>query len=246
MRGEKRLSDFWTQTWSSTLGTVTGIVLTFGTTACLQRCERQQTERTAALMVIHNIDKFCGTLEVDIKELTQTDSLYCAVWAHVPERLGELPDDTLHLFVTCLTSQEIQATDHTAENIFSTNIDTWKSIGSSEFVELAGKCFSVKQKLEELQQEMDDRKRRVFETVMTTMIYTERPTQSTREIAARVFRSSELCTFLRWHHDIYLNTLRVGLTVLREQNANCKRLMHVSDEELAIFGDNHEIKTYRY
>lgn len=246
MRGDKRLSDFWTQTLSCTLGTVIGIVVTFGTTATLQRCERQQMEHTAALMVVHNIDNFCRSMEADLDALVHTDSLYSVVWEHVPNRLDKLADDTLQLFIESLLSRDFTVIDHTAENIFSTNIDTWKSIGSSEFVEVAGKCFSVKQKLEQLQQEMNERKRRVYDTIMTTTLYTEQPAKSAREAAARVFRSAELCTFISWQHNVYLNVMQAGLAALREQNANCKRLMHVSDEELATFGDNNELKTYEY
>ena len=42
---ERKLFDFWTQTLSCTLGTVIGIVLTFGTSAWIEYRERQEMER---------------------------------------------------------------------------------------------------------------------------------------------------------------------------------------------------------
>ena len=50
------LSDFGKQTLSCTLGIVIGIVLTFGTSAWIEHREQQEAERTAALMVIHNLN----------------------------------------------------------------------------------------------------------------------------------------------------------------------------------------------
>ena len=63
MKTKWKLSDFWEQTLSCTLGTVIGIILTFGTSAWIEYHEKQETERTAAMMVIHNLDSFCEDLE---------------------------------------------------------------------------------------------------------------------------------------------------------------------------------------
>lgn len=62
-----KLSDFWTQTLSCTLGTVIGIVLTFGTSAWIEYREKQEMERTAALMVIRNLDSFIDELDETVK-----------------------------------------------------------------------------------------------------------------------------------------------------------------------------------
>ena len=69
-----KLSVFWKQTLSCTLGTIIGIVLTFGTSAWIENHEKQATERTAALMVIHNLDGFCDDLEETTKYLQTIDS----------------------------------------------------------------------------------------------------------------------------------------------------------------------------
>lgn len=94
----KWLSNFWTQTLSCTLGTIIGIVLTFGTTAWIDYREQQATERTAALMVIHNLDGFCDDLDEALKNLQATDSINIKVLA-AKDRLETVSEDTLELFV---------------------------------------------------------------------------------------------------------------------------------------------------
>lgn len=51
MKTKWKLSDFWEQTLSCTLGTVIGIILTFGTSAWIEYREKQETERTAAMVL---------------------------------------------------------------------------------------------------------------------------------------------------------------------------------------------------
>ena len=94
MKTKWKLSDFWEQTLSCTLGTVIGIILTFGTSAWIEYREKQETERTAAMMVIHNLDSFCEDLEESVKELQTIDSISMRVLT-AKDRLETVSEDTL-------------------------------------------------------------------------------------------------------------------------------------------------------
>ncbi len=244
MNIKKGLSDFWTQTLSSTLGAIIGIIVTFGTTLWLQYREQRTTERTAALMIIHNLDNFCDHLANDIEELKVADSINSLVWQHSPDNLNHMPDSTLQQFLNNLLIRNYTVEDQTAENIFSTNIDTWKSISSSQFIELAGECFSAKRMLTKLREELDEEKRQIYKPMMTATTYTDNPAKTLREAVARVFCSADLCCFIKKQHDYYLGGMQAGLEALREHNAQNKQLMNVTDEELQQFGDNQERRTY--
>ena len=122
-----KLSNFWKQTLSSTIGTVVGIVLTFGTSAWIKHWENQETERTAALMVIHNLDGFIQDLDLMVKELQTIDSINTKVLA-AKEQLETVSEDTLLMFVEGILSHNFNTIDETAETIFSSNIETWKSM----------------------------------------------------------------------------------------------------------------------
>ncbi len=243
MERKKQRHEFWRNTLSNTLGTITGIIVTFGTTAWMQHREQRAMERTAALMVIHNLDNFCDRLATEIEDLEAEDSLNTRVCQLYPDRLDQMADSTLQLFVENLLSRNFVATDETADNIFSTNISTWKDIKESKFVEQGGKSFSIKRKMTELRAELDDDRRRVYDTVTTTILLPCRP-QTTRETVARVLRTPALRSFIQKLHEYYLGGMQIGLMVLRDQNAKNKQLMSVTDEELQQFGDNRERKDY--
>lgn len=232
-----KLSDFWTQTLSCTLGTIIGIVLTFGTTAWIEFREKQETERTAALMVIHNLDSFVEDLDEEVKYLESIDSINTRVLA-AKDRLDTVSEDTLQLFVSGFLTINFNTTDQTAETIFSSNIETWKSIGNREFIELAGNCFSAKQLLVKFQERLETEKYELSDLYLRTIVYADKPAATIQETAAAVLRSATYLSHIRKHHDFYLQGMKQGLKVLREQTDKCKRLMNVTDEELQQFAGN--------
>ncbi len=245
---KKHLSDFWKSTLSNTLGTIIGIVVTFGTTLALQRCEQKNTERTAALMVIHNLDYYCESLEENINDLMVSDSIIGVVWNQwydnqLTKDTLRIPEDTLRQFLDILLYRHYDCSDNSVETIFSSNIETWTSIGNSEFIEITGKCFATKHLIEKMQAEMDEEIRQNYYTVRTAFLFSDNPSQSPRESVERVFHTPEFCCFLLKLHEMYLPTMQMGLMVIREHNEKNKQLMHVSDDELKQFGFN-EHKTY--
>ena len=234
-----KLSDFWKQTLICTLGTIIGIVLTFGTSTWIENREKQAIERRAALMVIHNLDGFCDDLEETTNYLQTADSINMKVLA-AKDRLETIPEDTLEMFASNFFTFQFSPNDQTAENIFSSNIETWKSIDSSEFIELAGQCFSAKRLLVKFQERLEAEKNDLTDMFLKTIVYADKPTESFSEIAATMLRSATFRSFIKKQHDFYLQGMLEGLKVLRHQTDNCKRLMNVTDEELQQFGYNKE------
>ena len=232
-----KLYDFWMQTLSCTLGTVIGIVLTFGTTAWIEYREKQETERTAALMVIHNLDSFIEDLDGTVSYLQATDSINMRV-LDAKDRLGTISEDTLQLFVSGILTHNFSTHDETAETIFSSNIETWKSIDNSEFIELAGNCFSAKRLMVKFQERLEAEKYDLSDLFLKTIYFADHQGQSTQESAEAILRSATYCSYIKKLHDFYLKGLEQGLKVLREQTDKCKRLMNVTDDELQQFGYN--------
>jgi len=232
-----KLSDFWKQTLSCTLGTVIGIILTFGTSAWIEYREKQETERTAALMVIHNLESFVQDLALMVKELQTIDEVNAKVLA-AKDHLDTVSEDTLSMFVTGILSHNFNTIDETAETIFSSNIETWKSIGNSEFIELAGNCFSAKRLMVKFQERLEAEKDELSDMFLEKVFYSAHPTESLQETVATILRSSRCRRHIKKQGDFYLRGMEQGVKVLSEKTDQCKRLMNVTDEELKQFGYN--------
>lgn len=232
-----KLSDFWKQTLSCTLGTVIGIILTFGTSAWIEYREKQETERTAALMVIHNLESFTDDLDLMVKELQTIDEVNAKVLA-AKDHLDTVSEDTLSMFVTGILSHNFNTIDETAETIFSSNIETWKSIGNSEFIELAGNCFSAKRLMVKFQERLEAEKDELSDMLLEKVTYSDHPTESLQETVATILLSSRCRRHIKKQGDFYLRGMEQGVKVLSEKTDQCKRLMNVTDEELKQFGYN--------
>ena len=213
---ERKFYDFWTQTLSCTLGTVIGIVLTFGTSAWIEYRERQEMERTAALMVIHNLDSFCEDLDEAVKDF----------------------EDTLDMFVNSFLSHSFNTHDQTTETIFSSNIETWKSIDNRQFIDLAGNCFSAKKLMVKFQERLEEEKNDLTDLFLKTIAFGDKPPKSIHEKAAAILRSATFCTFIVKQHSFYLYGFKTGQKLLREKTEKCKQMMNVTDEELQEFSKN--------
>lgn len=242
----KKLIEFWIQSASATFGTVVGILLTLGTTYYQQVREQKQMERTAALMVISNLDYYSNQLEAKVKEQEAADSLNMLIWQYVDDNtLDKVSDDTLRLFMHNLTNFSYQVVDNTAENIFTTNIDTWKSIENSEFVEHVGKCFAAKNMMAKISDNLENDRHKLFYDLRTTLYLCDNPCGSLRESVERVFDTPDIVFFIEKLHFFYTGSLRTGMESLKKENAKNKLLMQVSEKELKKFGD-HEHKTYKF
>ena len=192
-------------------------------------------------MVIHNLDGFCDDLGETVKYLQAVDSINMRVLA-ARDRLETVPEDTLQLFVNGIFTFQFSPNDQTAETIFSSNIEIWKSIDNSEFIELAGQCFSAKRLLVKFQERLEAEKNGLTDMFMQTVVYADQQAESIPEVATTVLRSAMFRSFIKKQHDFYLRGMQEGLKVLRKQTNSCKRLMDVTDEELQQFGYNDEDK----
>lgn len=244
---KKEYSEFWITTWSCALGSIIGIVITFGTTAYMDHLARKEAERTAAVMVINNIDRFCNKMVSDISRIEKEDSLAMAIWDRCPDRLDEIGTDTLQLFIKMLLSRNTNVVDNTVENIFSSNIDTWENVSNRKFIENAGKCFSAKRDVLNMLQEMNEDKCKVWDVYWTEIYYAQQgETLDQRQIVKRIFASPFLCSFLIKQHTLYTSGLMASLNALKEHNALNKQMMGITDiEMIREFGVDDKQKIYK-
>ena len=100
-------------------------------------------------MVMSSIESFARTLDESAKDWDRMDSV--AVWLlRLPiDEVARLGDDPFEAAVQEVFQAPIIRHDNTAETIFSSNIDTWKNLGSFRFVDNVGACFSYMNWIEE-------------------------------------------------------------------------------------------------
>ena len=139
----------WRELLMTVLATTISIVLTFGTAGLLERCQRTQDRRMSAMMVMSNIESFARTLEIRSDRMSATDSIAAWLLCMSYEDLELLPEKELNYLIGRATNVATLNHDHTAENVFSNTIETWKNINNMQFIDNVGSCFSAINGVEE-------------------------------------------------------------------------------------------------
>ena len=146
---EKGGKRFWGNLLRTILGTTISILLTFGTNALIQQHRKVKDRKMTAMMVMSNIESFARTLETRSDRMAHTDSIAAWLLCMSYEDLELLPEKELDNLIDEATSLATLNHDHTAENVFSNNIETWKNVNNVQFIDNVGACFSALNGVEE-------------------------------------------------------------------------------------------------
>ena len=231
---KKKWTEFGLQTLSSTIGTVVGIILTIGTSLFLNHQEEKSMERTSTLMVLHNIDEFCSLIESHIKWLQDIDSLNMLVIKHYPNHLDKLPDSTLKAFSNSMKYRRLSVTDHSAETIFSTNIEIWKNIKDAKFLNNIGICFSMKEAIEKEMNELDAEMKKNEESYIRIKHNLDKE-KSPATLAKALIDDPIIYNYIYQVHNISNQTLVKMVEFLRLENERNMKRMQISVKDFDIF-----------
>ena len=128
---------------SQFLATTLSIILTFGTTAMVNHCQRLKDRKLSAMMVMGNIETFSRRVEDMASSMARRDSI--ATWMlSLPQDSLDLipPSEMVDLINEVIAGIDFLTHDKTAESIFSSNIETWKNMQKFQFIDNVGFCFS--------------------------------------------------------------------------------------------------------
>ena len=140
---------YWKILLRTILGTTISILLTFGTNALIQQYRKAHDRKMTAMMVMSNIESFARTLEIRSDRMAHNDSIAAWLLCMSYEDLELLPEKELDGLISQATSVATLNHDHSAENVFTNNVDTWKNVDNVYFIDNVGSCFSAINGVEE-------------------------------------------------------------------------------------------------
>lgn len=141
------------------LGTSISIILTFGTSSWIEKRQREKNRMQTAMMVINDIYLFKYELQMYYDK-------YFIPWKNTIEELRTMPRDSILRFTDeererywdALAAPMSMTRDKTAENIFSSDISTWRDVGNYRFIRIVGHAYSSIAEMEKnIQKKMDER-----------------------------------------------------------------------------------------
>lgn len=121
------------------LATTTSIVLTFGTSALLERREKKQAQKQMCMMILHDIDESIVQLRQSAEKFDQMYEMqqqfreHPAHWEDASQRMA---------FGQLLPMVNF---NESFEKIFTSSPDIWNTLGNAEFIDKVNQCYLQRQ-----------------------------------------------------------------------------------------------------
>lgn len=226
-------TDWWKDTTGAIVGTVTGIILTFGTTFYLQSKDKAEMARKMTKITIHNLDVRIGLMQNEVEMLKAEDSLFRQVTEYMPDSLHKLDENTLRHVINTLGSIQYFMTDHKAESIFSHSFEVWQYLDDEKVIGRISTCYSILDFHNEIYEPLRHDCMKAHREWWNEMITHGFPDVTTA-VKAMMSRPDIQLILTR-----YPNTIRVleNLTdVALQLNKRNKEVLNISQEELEEAG----------
>ena len=228
--------NFWKNLLRTVLGITISIILTFGTNALIHWHRKAKDRKMTAMMVVSNIESFARTLDKRSNNMARNDSI--AVWllSMSYEDLELLPEKELDDLISQATTVSTLNHDHSAENIFTNNIDTWKYFNNVNFIDNVGSCFSAINGVEE---QFNQWAKDVPEAIHDVQVNPDQYEGSTKPM--KVMHSSRVRTALAAIHNRRC-WLRYAAATLRYFNLRNMAAIDISEQKVMEYTTAREEK----
>ena len=212
--------------------TTLSIILTFGTTAVVNRVRQKQERKLTALMVMSSIEQFARDLEEIEEDTAYRDSIAAWLLSLPFEDRAALGEEQLEVaYRTAVNLSNINH-DRTSETIFTSHIDTWKNMGNFKFIDNVGWCFSYMNSIEEVYNRTID----VLEAANDRIVLHQNDYPGNTKME-KFLLDEELRQILKSIHT-HRRYLSYSAANLRMENRNNMRLIGISEKEVMAFTYN--------
>lgn len=230
----KKTRFFFTKQWWADLstnffGALLGIVVTFGTTGYLEYCDKKAMGRTAALMTIGDIEYSIRKLEADCETFLRYDTVFRAVLDRYPDRLDEVPADTLGLYLNSFFADKFYIVNPAAEGVFAHSSDIWRTLDNYALQQRIGHCFALRNMLNDSSVQLQRRQKEAAEAFFTEKFFGDR-----KDFLAAVRELTSLPS-VRQYFALYpldVEILMQGVRQLRAMNDRNIQDMDITRKEL--------------
>ena len=188
------------------LATTFSIILTFGTSAIIDRRHKEAAKKEMVMMIIYDFDKTIEQAQEAESAIHQAKEVELEVARH-PEYY-----DSLRFYIMPAVTVASEEFSETTENIFSSNIETFNTLGNVNFVHEVSSFYSQRRSY---QQVLDELKKKVLESGYAQSIE----------------------SFLDIGFPTYYYTSYSFLKSFQATRNRCMQMMKVSEEELKEFSN---------
>ena len=229
--------NFWKQILMTFIGTTISLALTVCTAHLVELRQRNKDRQLSAMMVMSNIESFAKILETRSERMARNDTVATWLLSQPMEALEQMPPEELQKLVDAAIQVRYLSHDKSAEHIFSENIETWKNMGSFDFIDLVGSCFSAMNSSEDYWNDWVTELNK-----LTKEIYNHPDDYPGSSNAVKLLNNQEMRNNMeRMHH--WCGWMRYVAATMHYCNRKNMNAIGISEEELWEFIEKNTQKT---
>lgn len=201
------------QFWLALVATTVSIILTFGTNAIIEHHQKEKAKREMVLMIMYDFDKTIEQVQHADTILHQASQAQKEIALH-PERFNSYQPcflSSISIINNCRFAE-------TTENIFSSNIETFNTLGNVNFVHEVSAFYNARRYYQE--NVLDEYEKDIVRSGIT----------------------GSLEALFSVDFPMYYLTNKQCLVQLKSIRNRCMKMMKVSEEELREFGEQRVVE----
>lgn len=224
-RGIKVTPGQWClNTLSNIVGTVVGIVLTFGVTFLIEYKNKQEDNKKATLIVLENIALINKECKLSNERIHESVPILEEILELTPQRVANMPEDSVVYYLSGFP-QDLYIYQDFARNILNSNFDILRSTDNYKFLFQVHHFYSLYDRLQEIYKKSGPNKllEDVNDVLNETAIKTNTLDNSLRWNLLQVVSSDRIKFYIRSYLDTFIPELDTYMPIINEA------LKHVVD-----------------
>ena len=226
--------NWWKDATVATAGTIIGIIVTFGTTDYIENKNQQSMADKTVTLTLHNLDSSIENMENLIEEMRQNDSIYVRALSLMPDSIGVMGVDSLHMIVNRFGSRRLYMTDNSTREIFSSSFEVWQYLDDAKVIGRIGNCYSILNSCSKEYDRIEALRLDAFKSYWNECAPND---YQTEEMAVRSFlRRNDVRYAMEVHHSA-LPLLTYLIDVAHKLNDRNKQILGITQEKLDEVGN---------
>jgi len=221
--------DFWKNTVGCTVGTLIGILLTFGTSSYLENRNKTEMARKTVMLTLHNLDASTRNMQTLLDELQHYDTLFTRAASLMPDRLCQMGSDSLQMSVNAFGSRRLLMTDHTTSSIFANSFEVWQCMDDEKVIGRIGNCYSVLDVCRKEYLRLEELRKKAFQAYWHECPPMDYPNA---EKAAKALLERYDVRYVLSIHSNVIQILKYTHGIVCQLNERNKQVLRITQEEL--------------
>lgn len=225
---------WWKDVSSASVGALIGIILTFGISSYLDKLDKEDMAWKTVKLTLHNQEVAISNMSQTLDELKMQEQIFHSVYALMPDRIKELSEDSLNMFLQIFSNIRVSEVDRTVENIFSSSFEVWRFLDDEKVIGRISNCYTIIRRCDELRDEMNATCQNIFADY-----WNERTLYDYSGIVPAVqalaMRNDVRLYYEQLHVKVEMCKFMVDLA--KKLNDTNKRILNISQEELDEIGN---------